>query len=87
LLQELSKREAGFVEIRESTEPYNQVNHYGISSKDQLDNVCRTFRPYFKGILIGNDSFKGDSGLQKIRSGDCDMISFGQLYVGNPDLA
>jgi N-ethylmaleimide reductase len=25
--------------------------------------------------------------LAKIRSGDCDAISFGQFYVSNPDLA
>jgi N-ethylmaleimide reductase len=37
--------------------------------------------------LIGNDSFNAESGIQKIRSGDCDMVSFGQLYIGNPDLA
>jgi N-ethylmaleimide reductase len=63
------------------------VNHYGISSKDQIENVCRTLRPYFKGLIIGNDSFTAESGILKIRSGDCDLISFGQWYIGNPDLA
>ena len=58
-----------------------------MTSKDQLQNVCRTFRPYFTGLLIGNDSFTPESGLEKIRSGDCDAISFGQLFIGNPDLA
>lgn len=87
LLREMSKKDIGFAEIRESTEAYNMVNHYGITSKEQLDNVCKTFRPYFKGILIGNDSFTRESGLAKIRSGDCDAISFGQLYIANPDLA
>jgi N-ethylmaleimide reductase len=43
-------------------------------------------RPYFNGILIGNDSFTGESGIAKIRSGDCDAISFGQLFISNPDL-
>ena len=87
LLNEMSKKGIGFAEIRESTEPYAQVNHYGVSSKEQIENVCGAFRGYFKGILIGNDSFNGESGLVKIRSGDCDMISFGQYYIGNPDLA
>ena len=65
----MSERNIGFAEIRESTEPYALVNHYGITSKDQLENVCKTFRPYFNGILIGNDSFNEESGLAKIRSG------------------
>jgi hypothetical protein len=59
LLTAMSQRNIGLAEIRESTEPYAMLNHYGISSKDQLDNVCKTLRPYFKGILIGNDSFNG----------------------------
>lgn len=87
LLREMSKRNIGFAEIRESTEPYNFVNNYGITSKDQIENVCKTFRPYFKGVLIGNDSFNRESGLQKINSGDCDAISFGQWFIVNPDLA
>ncbi len=44
-------------------------------------------RPYFKGVLIGNDSFNRESGLAKINSGDCDAISFGQWFIVNPDLA
>lgn len=52
-----------------------------------MENVCKTLRPYFNGILIGNDSFNAETGIAKIRSGECDAISFGQFYVSNPDLA
>jgi 2,4-dienoyl-CoA reductase-like NADH-dependent reductase (Old Yellow Enzyme family) len=27
------------------------------------------------------------TGLEKIRSGSCDAVSFGKLYISNPDLA
>lgn len=37
--------------------------------------------------MVGNDSFDEISGLEKIRSGKCDAISFGKLYISNPDLA
>jgi 2,4-dienoyl-CoA reductase-like NADH-dependent reductase (Old Yellow Enzyme family) len=49
-------------------------------------NVCKTLRPYFNGLLVGNDSFNRESGLQKIANGDCDAISFGQWFITNPDL-
>ena len=32
----MSKRNIGFAEIRESTEPYNFTNNYGVTSKEQI---------------------------------------------------
>lgn len=52
-----------------------------------MADVCKVLRPYFNGLLIGNDSFTPETGLQKIRDGLCDTISFGKLYISNPDLA
>lgn len=37
--------------------------------------------------MIANDSFEPESGIEKIRKGEADMISFGRLYISNPDLA
>lgn len=55
--------------------------------KTQIEDVCKTFRPFFKGLIVANFGFDQDSGLKKIQSGDCDAISFGRLYISNPDLA
>jgi N-ethylmaleimide reductase len=44
-------------------------------------------RAFFSGLLIGNDSFTPETGLIKMREGLCDAISFGRLYISNPDLA
>jgi hypothetical protein len=38
-------------------------------------------------VLIGNNGFNPESGLKKIREDICDGISFGKLYISNPDLA
>ena len=62
-------------------------NKYPKTPKEQIPNVCATFRPFYSGIIIGNDSFTPETGLAKIRSGECDAISFGRLYISNPDLA
>lgn len=54
---------------------------------EQIEYVCKTFRPFFNGILIANDSFTPQRGLQFFRNGWADMASFGRLYISNPDLA
>lgn len=56
-LKELDKRKIGFVEIRESTETNFLKSYYELSPAEQIEKVCRTFRPFFSGILIANDSF------------------------------
>jgi 2,4-dienoyl-CoA reductase-like NADH-dependent reductase (Old Yellow Enzyme family) len=55
--------------------------------KDQIKDVCKTFRPHFKGLIIGNNGLDAENGLKKIREGSCDAVSFGKLYISNPDLA
>ena len=52
-----------------------------------MPNVCKVLRPYFNGILIANDNFDDKNGLEKIKNGEADMVSFGRLYISNPDLA
>jgi N-ethylmaleimide reductase len=86
LLKELEKRKIGFVELKESTELYRMESHYPLTGKEQIPEVCKTFRPFYSGILIANDSFNPESGIAKIREGACDAISFGRLYISNPDL-
>ncbi len=60
---------------------------YPKTQKEQIPDVCKAFRPFFSGIIVGNDSFDPESGLSKIRAGGCDAISFGKFYISNPDLA
>lgn len=87
LLKELNARKIGFVELRESTEYYPFPMLYPKTQKEQIEDVCKAFRPFFSGIIIGNDSFTPETGIAKIRAGLCDAISFGRLYISNPDLA
>lgn len=34
-----------------------------------MENVCKTLRPFYNGILIANDSFDPETGIDKIRNG------------------
>ena len=87
LLKELDNRKIGFVEIRESTEFYPLPNLYPLTQREQMPDVCQALRPFYSGLLIGNDSLDEKTGLEKIRAGHCDVVSFGKLYISNPDLA
>ena len=44
-------------------------------------------RPYFNGLIIANDSFNAEKGINAIRNNWADLVSFGRLYISNPDLA
>lgn len=75
------------MEIKENTEELRSEHRYPVMPKDQLPDVCAALRPFYSGVIAANDSFTPESGLAKIRSGNADMVSFGRLYIANPDLA
>lgn len=89
LLKELSLRKVGFVELAESAKEnsYGAREFHTIKPKDQIEEVCKTFRPYFNGLIVGNYGFTPETGLNAIESGNCDAISFGKSYISHPDLA
>jgi len=58
-----------------------------VPAKKQIEDVCKTFRPAFTGLIIANNGFNAETGLEKLRSRDCDAVSFAKLYITNPDLA
>jgi N-ethylmaleimide reductase len=44
------------------------------------------FREVFKGPLIGNCGYTGETAAEAIQSGRADLISFGRPFLSNPDL-
>jgi N-ethylmaleimide reductase len=55
------------------------------------DNSLRTdyhalLRPLFRGLYIANVGFTPERAQAYIREGKADLISFGRLYISNPDL-
>jgi len=44
-------------------------------------------RPHYKGLIIANCGFNGETGLKKIQEGTCDGVSFARFHITNPDLA
>lgn len=49
--------------------------------------ILPLIRERFSGALIANDGLTQASAEQLIASGEADAVSFGRLYIANPDLA
>ncbi len=84
-LGELQKRKIGFVEIaRIDHRPV--PNLYGIEPNDQIVDVFDALRSSFNGIIIGNCGFNFEEAEKHVKENKFDMISFGRLFISNPDL-
>lgn len=70
--QELGKRRIAFLMARE----YEAPGWLGPQLKEQ-----------FGGVYVVNERFTLDSANAAIQRGDCDAVSFGKLFIANPDLA
>jgi len=87
LTKELNKREILFIEWREPSSWFDPTKKlYNKEEVEQIENVAGTFRKYFDGIVIDNDSFSFESGNKKLLSGEADMISYARHFISNPDL-
>ncbi len=49
--------------------------------------VFEMFRPLYKGLVMANGGFTPQTANELIGSGTADLVSFGTLYIANPDLA
>lgn len=75
----------------------NQYNlaflHISGFSLDQIENplqfvldTAKHYRQFYKGTYIVNKGFNRDTANQAIEDGIADLVSFGELYISNPDL-
>jgi N-ethylmaleimide reductase len=86
LFSELNKRNVSFVEITRAPEFRPVPNYYNIKGEEQIPNIYETFRPLFKGIIMANNGFNFESGSKIVEDGLVDFVTFGRLYISNPDL-
>jgi len=84
LLQQLDKKGIAYVQFMEPLEAFRGEFHYEEGDK-QITNVCKTFRPYFKGALIMNNNLTPEIASKAIKEGYCDFVSFGRYFISNPD--
>ena len=63
-----------------------EPNEQDLATRDVLNPVMPIFRPIFKGTLIANGGFDKEKGNAILASGGADLVSFGKLFLANPDL-
>ncbi|WP_158742640.1 alkene reductase [Acidisphaera sp. L21] len=68
---ELGKRKLGFLFVREREGP---------------GAIIHQMKRAFGGVVMANDGFTQETGEQILASGDADAVSYGKLYISNPDL-
>lgn len=44
-------------------------------------------RAHFKGAYMANNGYDRDLALEKVQSGEADLVAFGRPFIANPDLA
>ena len=50
------------------------------------ERCASAIRQIFRGALILNGGYNAQTGNAAIRKGEADLISFGALFLANPDL-
>ena len=63
-----------------------EPNQYDLSARDVLHPVASLFRPLFQGPLIANGGYDKAKGNKTLDAGSADLVSFGTLFLANPDL-
>lgn len=71
IVKELDKKEIAFIFTREY---------------EAQDSLSPKLRALFKGVFIGNERFTKHSAEDAIKSNRLDAVSFGKLFISNPDL-
>ena len=77
LLRELGQRGLGWLELADS-------NFW--SGRFDRDSMLELARPVFGGTIIVNGGIDPATGDELVRSGKAEAVSFGRLWIANPDL-
>ncbi len=64
------------------SEPFNDVSDVPYAE----EHIAKRYRPKYKGTLMINSGFDKEKAEKVIRDGDADLVSFGKLFISNPDL-
>lgn len=63
-----------------------EANEVDLSTREVINPVTPYFRQIFPGTLITNGGYDHAKGNHILSQGDADLVSFGKLFIANPDL-
>ncbi|WP_226052778.1 alkene reductase [Dickeya chrysanthemi] len=70
--EQLNDRQLAFIFVREAL--------------DTPQRILPLIRKQFSGVVIANDGLTRDAAEQLLADGEADAVSFGRIYISNPDL-
>lgn len=79
LIEALNKLPLSYVQFMNSLFPLDQLPHYP-------KNVLETFGKLSRHTVIANGGYNGETGDTELKKGIAKIISYGSLYIANPDL-
>ncbi|WP_433836214.1 alkene reductase [Flavobacterium anhuiense] len=79
LIKALDTMPLAYIQLMNSLFPLDQLPHYP-------QDVLETFGKLTKHTIIANGGYTGETGEQELEKGIAKIISYGALYIGNPDL-
>ncbi|KAL3747125.1 hypothetical protein ACJRO7_015978 [Eucalyptus globulus] len=62
------------------------TKNYGEEKEDEEARLMRTWRRAYQGTLMSSGGFTRELGMKALADGDADLISYGRLFISNPDL-
>jgi N-ethylmaleimide reductase len=63
-----------------------EANEVDLNTRTVINPVLPVFRPLYQGNIITNGGYKKETGNKAIASGNAELVSYGKLYLANPDL-
>ena len=63
-----------------------EPNEIDLKNRDVLNPVTSLFRPIYQGTLITNGNYTQETANTALADGNADLVSFGKLFIANPDL-
>jgi N-ethylmaleimide reductase len=72
---ELNKRRIAFLELR-----------HGDHRQPAEQAIAHVARQHFKGVIMRNGGYDGDSAQVDLATGQADAVVFGKAFISNPDL-
>lgn len=63
-----------------------EPNQLDLQTRQVINPVISTFRPLYQGLIISNGGYDKDKANTVLAAGAADLVSFGQLFIANPDL-
>ena len=83
VLSQLSDRSIAFVDL---IEPRASSAGARDAVLEGRPDVAELFRSIFSGVLISAGGYTPDSAAETVAAGKADAVSFGRLFIANPDL-